>query len=327
MMIFRPSFRRLAIAAAAMLVLPAAAHAGDMPVLRAAATVAGPVVRLGDLVKGAGPLAHVALFRAPDPGTTGPVAAETVIAAARAAGLANVDRAGLSEVEVTRAARRLGAEELTAALGPRLAAAVGVADPAALAVTFDEGEMPLNLPADATGAPSVADVTWSPADNSFRAVVAVTGRSGDPVRRVVTGRAVETAQAVVMVRDVARGDILGPDDVEVTRRPRAELGGGSLIKAAEAVGREATHTLRAGEALSAADVAEPELVKRGELVTVVFQTAGMRLTLRGRAMRSGRRGDVVSVMNLQSRRVLQGTVGDTGEVLLTPVQSVTTALR
>jgi flagella basal body P-ring formation protein FlgA len=311
----------------AALALPGAAHAAETPVLRPAATVSGPAVLLGDLIAHAGPLADVPLFRAPDLGTTGPVAAADVVAAARLAGLTGIDTGGLSIVEVTRASRSLGADEVTAMLRERLSAAVGVTDPAALDISFRPAELPLRLPVAATGTPRITDATWSPADGSFRAIVAVATKDGGKVRRVVGGHAVATASVVIVTHDVERGAILGPGDVEVARRPRATLAGNSLVTAAAAVGLEAAHTLRAGDAVRSSDVAEPELVRRGELVTVVFKAPGMRLTLRGRALRAGRRGDMVSVMNLQSNRILQGTVSATGEVLLTPDHPVTTALR
>jgi flagella basal body P-ring formation protein FlgA len=323
--------RRLTLAMLALVLaapaLPGAAWAAQTPVLRPAATVSGPAVRLGDLVAHAGVLADVPLFRAPDLGTTGPVDAAAVVAAARQAGLTGIDTGGLSVIEITRASRSVGADDVIAALRTRLAAAIGVSDPADLAITFDPADMPLRLPVAATGTPRVTDATWSPADHSFRAIVAVAASDGGQVRRAVSGHAVPVAKVLVATHDLERGAILGPDDVEIAQRPRAALAGNSLISVAAAVGLEATHTLRAGDALRSSDVVEPELVKRGELVTVVFKAPGMTLTLRGRALRAGHRGDLVSVMNLQSNRILQGTVSAAGQVLLTPDHPVATALR
>jgi flagella basal body P-ring formation protein FlgA len=311
----------------AALALPVRGYAGEGPVLRPVATVSGPVVRLGDLVTNAGDLSDIPLFRAPDLGLTGPVSADAVIAAARKVGLQGIDTGGLSVVEVTRASRSLSADEVVDLLRQRLTSAAGVVDPDDLAVTLDPATMPLNLPVTATGTPVVTDATWSPSDGSFQAVVEVAAGNGGRVRRAVTGRAVRVARSVIVTHDIERGAILDPGDVEIVRRPRDSLAANSLVTTEAAVGFEATHTLRAGDVLRTGDVAEPELVKPGEYVTVVFQTTGMTLTLRGRALRSGRRGDVVSVMNQQSNRILQGTVGADGRVLLSPAHSLTTALR
>ena len=63
------NFSLLALALAGLLADPAAAQ-NAMPALRANVTVTGDIVRIGDLVENAGPVADVPIFRAPDLGTT-----------------------------------------------------------------------------------------------------------------------------------------------------------------------------------------------------------------------------------------------------------------
>ena len=55
----------------------------EMPRLKPVARVAHDVVRIGDLIENAGAVSDIAIFRAPDPGTTGTVSAERVLEAAR----------------------------------------------------------------------------------------------------------------------------------------------------------------------------------------------------------------------------------------------------
>src|SRR5215472_17177885 len=49
-------------------------------------------------------------------------------------------------------------------------------------------------------------------------------------------------------------------------------------------------------------------------VTLVYQAPGLVLTIRGKALESGAQGDAINVLNLQSKRTLQGTVSGAGEV-------------
>jgi flagella basal body P-ring formation protein FlgA len=68
------------------------------------------------------------------------------------------------------------------------------------------------------------------------------------------------------------------------------------------------------------------MVQRDQSVVLVFNTAGVHLTIAGKANESGSMGDVVSVMNLQSKRVIQGTVIGPGQVRVTSAMSrLTTA--
>src|SRR5437588_547500 len=73
--------------------------------LKAQTTVAGDVVRIGDLVENAGMAANTPIFRAPDLGQTGAVSSRTVLDAVRRYGLITVDTRGLEEVSVTRMSR------------------------------------------------------------------------------------------------------------------------------------------------------------------------------------------------------------------------------
>ena len=91
--------------------------------------------------------------------------------------------------------------------------------------------------------------------------------------------------------------------------------------ATASVGMQARRQLRAGQALRTADLAKPDLVQRDQNVTLIYETAGLYLTVRGKALESGTEGDAVNVMNLQSKRTVSGTVIGRGQVAITGVPS------
>jgi flagella basal body P-ring formation protein FlgA len=80
--------------------------------------------------------------------------------------------------------------------------------------------------------------------------------------------------------------------------------------------------MRAGLALHGADLAKPDLVQRDQAVTLIYQAAGIYLTVRGKATEAGTEGDVVSVLNLQSKRTVSGVVVGRGQVSVSPVAPV-----
>ncbi len=59
---------------------------------------------------------------------------------------------------------------------------------------------------------------------------------------------------------------------------------------------------------SAADLMKPEIVQRNDTVTLVYEAPGLMLTLRGQAQEAGALGDTISVLNAQTKRVVQGVV-------------------
>src|SRR5881227_2223436 len=75
--------------------------------LKSQVTVAGDIVRIGDLVENAGAAADTPIFRAPDLGQTGAVPVRAVLDAVRPHGLIAVDARGLTEIAVTHASRTI----------------------------------------------------------------------------------------------------------------------------------------------------------------------------------------------------------------------------
>ena len=66
------------------------------PVLRANVTVSGDLVRIGDVIDNAGTSAQIAIYRAPDLGTTGSLPTAQVISALRAHQVIGVDTRDIS---------------------------------------------------------------------------------------------------------------------------------------------------------------------------------------------------------------------------------------
>src|ERR1700719_1616999 len=116
-------FRPLLLAAlfiAGLLFAASAARAADEtiapPVLRAKVSVASDVVRVGDAVDNAGVLSQVAIYRAPELGTTGSLPVPQVLNALRAQGVIGVDTKDIKLVSVTRLARTVESKEIERAV-------------------------------------------------------------------------------------------------------------------------------------------------------------------------------------------------------------------
>ena len=129
-----------------------------------------------------------------------------------------------------------------------------------------------------------------------------------------TGSLSETFEAVVPTHEIAQGQVLDAADLAVERRPKTNSTPTTLTAIEQAQGLAAKHALRAGQVIRQADVAKPELVGRGEAVTIVFQVPGIVLTIVGKAVEPGGLGDLISVVNVQSKHTIQATVVGPGRV-------------
>jgi flagellar basal body P-ring formation protein FlgA len=284
------------------------------PVLRANVTVAGDVVRIGDIIDNAGSAAQIAIYRAPDLGTTGQLPTAAVIAALGAHQVIGVDTRNLKEISVTRLARNLDGKEIELAVAHALEHRNGLGDAASLSLTFDRDVQDMRLDASNSGAMSPSSVRFDPRYGRFDVSLEIANDNvSAPTRLRFTGTAIETVEASVLARDVERNEVLKASDVVVERRPKVAVGTDGATRD-RAVGMQARHAMRAGQALRVADLVKPDLVQRDQTVTLIYQSAGLYLTIRGKALDNGTEGDVVNVVNLQSKRTVSGTVIGRGQV-------------
>jgi flagella basal body P-ring formation protein FlgA len=311
--------RTLAAACAALLLLGAAASAQSVanhPKLKPAATVTGGLVRIGDLVENAGVVADVPIFRSPDLGTTGTVSADAVVEAVRAHALKGLDTAGLSEVAVTRASRTFKPEDIEQRIARALAAKFTLGAPKDIALEFDGDLRPLHVEPSAKGEPRVERVSYDARSGRFYATLAVPSGPASRFSLKLTGRATAMLDVATVAASVARGATLKDADIVMERRPRAQLGRDVITERGKAVGMAARAGLEPGRPLRAGELMKPLVVMRNEQVTLVYRIPGIMLTVRGKATEGGAVGDVITVLNEQSKRMIQGEVVGPGHVVV-----------
>ena len=315
--------RTLMLAAATLITLAVSAVAQttaaleqSRPVLKAEAVVTGDIVRIGDLVENAGIVANIPIFRAPDLGSTGTVPAHAVIEAVRAHALIGLDPGGFSEVAVTRASRIIPAKDIEDCVADALSRQFALGQPKDIGVSFERELRAIQVEPSAKGEPRVSRLNYDARSGRFDATIEIpTGASRHGNLRL-SGRAAATAEVVTLLRPLERGALVKSADVAVERRPRAETGRDIVSASEQAVGLAARTALQAGRPLRMADLMKPELVQRNETVTLLYEVPGIVLTVRGKAAEGGAEGDVISVLNEQSKRTVQGVVVGAGRVVI-----------
>ena len=310
---------RFALTLAASIAFSATAMAQSTPprpVLKAEATVTGDLVRIGDLVENAGMIADEPIFRAPDLGMTGTVPAAAVVEAVRAHALVGLDTAKLTEVKVTRAARMIPASAVEEEVSRALAEQYQLGAPKDISVNFDRAVRAMYVSPSAIGEPRVSRLTYDARSGRFDADIDLpTGASSRGTLRL-GGRAMATLEVVVLAHAVERGAVLRDSDIDIERRPRAEVGRDAITDRDRVVGLAARDNLQTGRLVRSIDLMRPEIVQRNETVTLVYEIPGIMLTVRGKATEGGAQGDVISVLNEQSKRLIQGVVVAPGRVAI-----------
>jgi flagella basal body P-ring formation protein FlgA len=306
----------LATALLAATAAPALAQSRDeiaVPVLRANVNVTSDVVRIGDVVDNAGNAAQIAIYRAPDPGTTGSLPTAQVLGVLRAHQVIGVDTKDLKSISVTRLARTLDARDIELQVARALERRNGLGDAANLSLTFDRDVQTLQLDASNSGTLQPVSARYDSRSGRFDVSFEIANDASTPTKLRFTGSAVETVEAAVLARGVERNEVIKSSDVLIERRPKAEVGNDAAGRD-NAVGMQARRQLRAGQALRVTDLTKPDLVTRDQNVTLIYESSGLYLTIRGKALEGGTEGDVVNVLNLQSKRTVSGVVVGRGQV-------------
>ena len=302
----------------ALLLLALPAQAADdgiaTPTLRASVTVTSDVVRVGDLIDNAGSAALIPVYRSPDLGTTGALPVAQVLGVLRAKQVIGVMTGDIKEVQVTRLARTLANKDLENAVASSLERRFGLGDAANITVTFDRGVADMRLDASNTGALLPVATRYDARSGRFDIAFEINNDNNPtPTKLRLTGNAIETVEVAVLTRDIDRADLLKSSDVSMERRPKAEVTGEAASRD-RTVGMQLRRPMRAGTPIRVADIVKPDFVQRDQNVTVIYQVPGIYLTTRGKAIESGAEGDTVSVVNLQTKRTLTGTVTGRGQI-------------
>ncbi|KQW77025.1 hypothetical protein ASC89_17600 [Devosia sp. Root413D1] len=284
-----------------------------VPVLKAEVSVNHPVITVGDMFEDAGLLAERALFRAPEPGTTGIVGLDAVRAAAAKAGLTDYTQDGLLSVRVERRATVVDTTVLSGLISADLAVRGLLPAGAELHTRFDYPALSYNAEAVETPVTLLA-LRYQPGAASFSARFQVAGMEL-PVD--VAGSIDLLVEAPHLAASLKAGAVLTPADIEMKRVSLAFADQSGVENFDDLVGKQLRHNSRAGVMLKATDVTEPLAVRRNTEVTVLLRTGPMTLTVVGQSLGDAVTGQPVQVMNSVTRKILNGVATAGGAVEIT----------
>ena len=120
------------------------------------------------------------------------------------------------------------------------------------------------------------------------------------------------ADVVTAARTLRPGDIITTADLMVKT---GELVG-TASRPEQLIGLEARVSLYAGRPIALGDVGPPALVERNQIVPLVFEQNGLRISTEGRSLSRAGAGDFVRVMNLSSRMTVSGRVMPDGRIMV-----------
>jgi len=279
--------------------------------LNARIEITSDTVKLGDVFNNAGKYADRPIGRAPDPGKDVTLDARWLLKVARAFNLDWRPASQFETASVIRVSQAIGTTVIRDALTAEIERRTGGMENFDL--ELDNNFMTLHVPTDRAATLGIEHLQVDTRTQRFTAVLAAP-RDNPVLRKPISGRLHRLVEVPVPVRRIMRGETITERDIELVEMRANGLNGQSIADPSLLVGQAAKRTLRTGIPVATNSIEPPVLIKKGSLVMVRARSANMVLTARAKAMESGGLNDVVRVMNMHSKRVIEAVVSGPGQL-------------
>jgi flagella basal body P-ring formation protein FlgA len=119
---------------------------------------------------------------------------------------------------------------------------------------------------------------------------------------------------IVTAESLPRGKILTESDFKHLKYDVSKLPVGYIEDAAYGVGMELRRRLSSGEPLTTTMMRKPKIIKRGQQVSIIAKAGSIEVRMLGKALAHGAVGDRIRVLNLKSKKKLEGTIMPSGDI-------------
>ncbi len=116
------------------------------------------------------------------------------------------------------------------------------------------------------------------------------------------------AEVVITKKPLGRHKPITEDDIMVLKMDLAKVPSDVITDPEAVLGKRTKRAIGSNTVLRANLVEFPPLVKRGDVVVIVAETQGIKVTALGQVKKKGARGDRIPVINLESKKVLYARV-------------------
>lgn len=119
---------------------------------------------------------------------------------------------------------------------------------------------------------------------------------------------------IVAAKSLSRGEVLTEKDFKRVKYDMSKLPAGYIEDPRYGIGMELKRRLASGAPLTTSMMKKPHIIKRGQQVSIVARAGGMEVRMSGKALAHGAVGDRIRVLNVKSKRKLEGTVTPSGDI-------------
>ena len=264
-------------------------------------TITGESITLGDVFSGVQDKdAGFVLAPAPQPNTVLTWDARTLNRVAQAFDLP-WRASGSDQVKIRRLATIINEDDLQKAI---LQALKKDGLGAQVDLDFVGHEAQIILPHDLPPTIEVISSSYNQSRQTFSASV----RTTDGAIRQFSGVAYPLVPVPVLATPARRGDIITRNMIKTINVRASDLSDDIIVHEESLIGMTPRRVLTTDAPVSITELDKPRMIDRGDLITMHYHKGPIKITAIAKAMESGTKGDIIRVMNVDSKRTLEAHV-------------------
>ncbi len=138
---------------------------------------------------------------------------------------------------------------------------------------------------------------------------------GEVQKKVRSNATIEMmVEVVIAKKPLQKHKAITEDDVVLHKMDLANLPGNVFMDLEAVLGKRTRRAIGSNTVLRTDLIELPPIIQRGDIVVVVAESNGLRITALGKAKRKGRLGDRIPVENFDSKKILHAEIVDSRTV-------------
>lgn len=156
----------------------------------------------------------------------------------------------------------------------------------------------------------ISDLKYDETQNKFSARVEIFADGKSAAVSNLQGKYYVLSEIWVPNRNINKGENLTAQDLKVIKIRSNRIKPSVLTKKEQLLDKEAKRSLKEGKAVNEREVGEQILVRKGDVVTLVYKSGPMQITAKGEALSDGAKNQKIEAENTKSKKKVYGIVTD-----------------
>jgi flagellar basal body P-ring formation protein FlgA len=317
-------FIKIALLISVLTLLTAKPSLANTVTLKDNITVSGTDITFGDIFIGSGDKESHVIAPAPAPGKKSIFRVSSVASVARKYGLTWKPSRIVKQVVIrrlgTQIPQQLVIEEIRFGIEQELGSEL---------FEISLSTRHPNIQIDIANEPSISLETISIDRNSghFAAELLAPANSENGTRFRLSGKIYSRTMLPVLTKFIPAGQEIREHHIEFVPVRSAKVGRNVVTDASDLIGKSPKRGIRPNRPIRVSNLGEPQMMKKGKVISIIFKAGNMTLAVTGKALEAGGQGDMIRVENINSRKILQAQIISSDQAQVITVQQRLAALQ